>query len=108
MPRYILNSPVITGPGTYEYLLVELSDAVGWIKAGGWVSTIGYAETAKVISDLAGVEVPLNRISIEMAPGDEALVFRLKKRLELPELKTKVSEEFVRANFESGILKKIK
>lgn len=41
------------------------------------ISTIGYAETAAALSELLSVEIPVDRRSITMEKGDEALVFRL-------------------------------
>ena len=44
--RYILNSAVITGPGAYEYRLVSEQEAATWIRAGKFVSRVGYPNTA--------------------------------------------------------------
>ena len=78
MSKYILNSAVLTAPGSYHYRLVSVAEAKRWLDAGGWKSTIGYEQTAEALSALTGVQVPVDRVSIEMEPGDEALVFRLK------------------------------
>lgn len=79
--RYVLNSAVITSPGTFTYSLVSLQFArdwlVRWMSTKECVSTIGYPETAKALSNLTGVDVPVNRKQIVMEKGDEALVFRL-------------------------------
>ena len=104
---YVLNSPVITGPGTYRYDLVSAGEAAAWLKSREWSSTVGYEETAKVMSDLFGLAIPVNRVNIRMEPGDEALVFRLVKRLESALLKGHVSEEFIKNNFEIGLLHKL-
>ncbi|RLI03275.1 hypothetical protein DRO30_01325 [Candidatus Bathyarchaeota archaeon] len=109
MPKkYILNSAVITLPGLYEYRLISVNEARKWLKNNDWESTIGYIETASALATLAGIPIPLNRKLVRMMPGDEALVFRLTCRLENPELKGKLSPDFVLKNCEIGILKRIR
>ena len=80
--RYLLNSATISTPGTYRYRLLTVEEARRWLAAGGWVSRIGYPATARYIRRLWGLEVPLSRAPSPMAAGDEALVVRLKYRLE--------------------------
>lgn len=104
MKRYILNSAVITGPGSYRYRLVSREEAKAWILAENPQSTIGYSATAEALSALVGMPMPVNRIQIRMEPGDQALVFRLTCRLDDPNLKGTHSSEFVLKNCEFGIL----
>lgn len=76
--RYVLNSAVITSPGAYFYRLITPEEAKEWWNAGEEpLSTIGYEETAVALSQLLLVPIKVNRITIKMEPGDEALVFRL-------------------------------
>lgn len=75
--RYLLNSAVITAPGDYRYRIVTPEAARAWHQAGPVVSTIGYEETATALGELMGSPVSVDRRTITMAPGDEALVFRL-------------------------------
>ena len=75
--KYILNSAVITAPGTYEYKRITSVEAQLWLQAGGWKSCIGYAETAEALSRIAGISVPVSRKVITMRAEDEALVFGL-------------------------------
>jgi len=76
--RYILNSAVITAPGLYYYRLLTPEQACEWYGSGaGVLSTIGYPETAKTLSLFLDKPIEVNRITIEMRPWDEALVFRL-------------------------------
>jgi hypothetical protein len=75
--RYILNSAVITAPGTYEYRVIDRNLARAWAGQGPFVSTIGYPETAAFAGEILDVPVPANRIMVSMVPGDEALVVRL-------------------------------
>jgi hypothetical protein len=75
--RYLLNSAVLTAPGRWLYRLVTPDEARAWYAAGLVVSTIGYAETAEALGQILGMDVPVDRRTIRMEPGDEALVFRL-------------------------------
>ena len=104
--KYILNSAVITNPGTYEYYRIEIKEAAFWIVAYKWQSCIGYQETADALRVLTGQEIPVNRRQIKMEVGDEALIFRLTKRVSDPENKGKMSIDFVLDNHEVGILRR--
>lgn len=106
--RYILNSAVITTAGTYEYQLITPEEAKKWLEEGDFVSTIGYQETADALEVITGVKVDVNRQQIRMREGDEALVFRLTRRVENPNDKGTLSKEFVLNNCEIGILKKVR
>lgn len=75
--RYLLNSAVITAEGTFEYRKIGQAAAMAWYSEIGAESTIGYAETAAVLAELLGAPVEVNRKTVQMAAGDEALVFRL-------------------------------
>lgn len=108
--RYILNSAVITTPGLYMYVHTSVKKAREWLTEAqreGFISTIGYEETVNVFKELFGIDIGLNRQQIYMKKGDEALVFRLKIRLQDPNVKGKLSEEFVKQFLEIGILRKI-
>ena len=82
--RYLLNSAVITQPGRYTYSLVSANEAAKWIREGGWVSRIGYPATAEHIQALSGILPNVSREATVMKPGDEALVVRLKYRMQDP------------------------
>lgn len=105
--RYILNSAVITAQGTYVYALITPDEARSLLEEGDFISTIGYQETANALEVLCGVSVPVNRVQIKMKPSDLALVFRLTCRLNDPALKGKLTEEFVCANCEIGLLQRL-
>jgi len=85
--RYLLNSAVLGEPGLYRYDRVSTDEARSWLLRSGWQSRIGYPENARVISLLAGVRCPLSRDRVTMAPGDEALVMRLRYRVTDPATK---------------------
>jgi len=105
--RYILNSAVITTPGIYEYRHISMEEAKRWLSKPGWTSTIGYEETAVAMEVLLGVKPEVNRQQIKMKAGNEALVFRLTRRLSQPEMKGKQGLQMILENHEIGILRKM-
>lgn len=111
MPNYyILNSAVITTPGSYRYDLATIAKALAWAREREWSSTVGYEETANALGQLLGVEVPVNRVVIRMRPGDEALVFRLVlppgcRRIP-PDMKGRLRQEYIIRHAEMGILRR--
>ena len=104
MVRYLLNSAVITGPGTYSYHLISKSWAIRWIQEGGWASRIGYPATADHIHNISGTRPGVSREQTVMEPGDEALVVRLKYRVQDPAKKARY--EPGPEDWEYGILRK--
>ncbi len=102
--RYIINNAVIPNPGTYTYQRIPVWQARHWVMTEwGFESAIGHKATAKLLSQILGVEIPANRITIYMEVGDEALVARLKTRNpQLGEVK-----EFSPEDLEFGVLRRI-
>jgi len=112
MKKYIMNSAVITAEGLYRYRLITPEEAMDWYnKEELPYSTVGYKETADALECVLGVFVPLNRVTVKMEPGDEALVFRLvlppgTPRIE-PNDKGKLREVVLRGWWELGLLVRI-
>ena len=86
--RYLLNSAVITAPGRYEYRLITAEEAALWLRKGNFISQIGYPATAEHIKALSGIKPEINREATTMHAGDEALVVRLKYRIQDPSTKS--------------------
>jgi len=57
----------------------------------GFASAVGHPDTAKLLSELLGMEVQANRIAIKLNHGDSVIVFQLMTRL--PEGKVLTKEE---------------
>jgi len=116
MTHYILNSAVITSPGVYRYTLLQPHKAVKLLRV--WsdpdifpdppISCIGYEETAEAMAVLLNYRPEINRQTIKMMPGDQALVFRLTKRLSQAEMKGKLGISPILNNCEIGLLERIR
>jgi hypothetical protein len=100
MAVWLLNSAVLPAGayGAYRYAAASWRDvrealarAHVVVHAAGCacgrphvLSRIGYAETAHLIQRMTGVDVPLSREVSALAPGDRALVVRLRFRVADP------------------------
>jgi|SRR5579885_3247413 len=110
--RYLLNSAVITAPGTYRYAHIDQVRAAQWYAEGPEpLSTIGYAETAAALAHILGRPIATDRRVIVMNAGDSALVFRLAlppgaARID-PRDKGRLGEEILAGHFELGLLERI-
>lgn len=101
--RYILNTPILTSFGTYDFLPLTREQAKAWLHRGEFTSAVGHKPTAEIMTELFGVTVPFNRVSITMRAGDEALVFSL--RVRLPEGKVLSKQEIDgETDFKLGVL----
>jgi hypothetical protein len=98
---YVLNSPILTSFGTFVYRPLSLAEAINLLKQG-FVSAVGHEATASFLSQLTGVQIPVNRIQIQMKPGDSAIVFQVLTRL--PEGKVLSEEELKAVPYRLGIL----
>jgi len=79
---WLLNAPVITADGLFRSRTLCLNEARALVQAGGFFSAIGHAQTAAIVSDLLGIDCPMNRCEFRQGPGQHALVFCLARRLE--------------------------
>lgn len=76
----LLNSAVLTEPGTYRYSAFTEDQARALVRSRPWRSAIGHEATARMLSELLGIDCPCVREHWRQQPGDVALVFRLKSR----------------------------
>ena len=71
----------------------------------GFESAIGHQAAAQFLSLLLKVDVPVQRVSIAMEPGDQAIVLRLLRRL--PEGAVLDQQAMQQVPFELGLLKRV-
>jgi hypothetical protein len=48
--------------------------AKAWVRRVEWESCIGHADTAELVSEILGIEVPMRRVSTSLKDGDEMLI----------------------------------
>src|SRR5262245_34555822 len=97
----LLNSSILTAFGVYRYEPLSLEEARRLV-AESFISAIGHESTARVLSELLGVMVPVRRDEYRQQVGDRALVFKLKLRP--PEGIILTTEEIQAIGFEFGLL----
>lgn len=102
---YLLNTPILTAYGDFRFAGPIAPDEAQRRLQDGFESAIGHAEAAAFLSALLGIEVPTNRISVSMQPGDSALVLRLKERL--PEGRVLSAADMARVPFELAWLERL-
>jgi hypothetical protein len=101
---YVLNSIIV--PVDFQnkqgYVVslwkIDLETARKIVKEMPFISAVGHEATAKVLSELLGVEIPFNRITVKMKEGDAGLHFVLRTRL--PEGKVLSEEELRQLDFD--------
>jgi hypothetical protein len=77
---------------------IDLEVARKIVKEMRFTSAVGHEATAKVLSELLGVEIPYNRIAVRMVEGDAGIHFVLRTRL--PEGKILSEEELRQLDFD--------
>jgi Domain of unknown function (DUF1874) len=106
-PIAILNTSIITAYGEFKYQPMTLEQAAtrleGYIASNlGFLSAVGHVSTAQILSELFGVEIPVNRIQFAQEVGQEAIVFKLRGRA--PEGTILGRDEIEKIGYEFGLL----
>ena len=91
-------SPLPPQGRTVKVRPISLEEAKSLLREG-YISAVGHPSTAQVMSALLGVDIPPNRVSITLQPGDRVLVFQLAVRLAEGQI---LSQEEVMALYEKG------
>ena len=56
---------------------ITLEQAMKMVKANIFISSVGHADTANVVSELLNADIPMNRIPIKLGDNDVALIAQL-------------------------------
>ena len=76
----IFNGTVATTNGLYRVSDLTIDQAKEILSENGYVSAIGHESTAKIISELMEMDIPMNRINFAQMVGQKAVVFKLNRR----------------------------
>lgn len=81
-PLGILNTAILTADGRYTMRAIDFEEACDLVRVhrGNIDSAVGHEATATLLSDLLGIEVPVNRKVYSQRAGTRALVFKLNGR----------------------------
>ena len=102
---YLLNTPILTEYGGYVFSKIKIAEAKAFLSNDGFISAVGHQGTADLLSRILEIKIPANRVSIKMAKGDVAIVFRLLQRL--PEGTVLSEQELAKLDYEFGMLEKV-
>lgn len=88
----ILNTPILTGEGTYKLSSITLEQAQKLVNENDFDSYIGHQATSEILSILLGTEVPMNRQQFTQEIGQKAIIFKLNSRLQEGQVLTTIQE----------------
>jgi hypothetical protein len=79
----LMNAAMMPQPGTYRAEALSQEEFVEALRAApGFVSYVGYPQTAEWIQQIAGVIVPVSREQTVLEDGDVLLVCKLAYRVD--------------------------
>ena len=91
-------------PVTVNAREMDLKEFKEELEKGGWESSVGHADIARVLSEMTGVEIPVNRRNDTLKDGDFVFVAQYTGP-RLPEGATSLPEgakiRFIRVYFEA-------
>jgi hypothetical protein len=85
---YVLNTLIVPIDfDKHRYIYVKFSkttveDVRQILQNNEFISAVGHEGTAKLLSQLLGIPIPTNRITIFLEKGDMGIHFFLKRRIE--------------------------
>lgn len=88
----LMNSAMMPQEGIYKAQKIteeQARDIFEIFATSGWVSYVGYEQTAKYMSEVLGVDVPVQRTEAKLDKHDLILVCKLKYRVKNPKDKGK-------------------
>lgn len=89
MRKILMNSAMMPNDGYYFVKQVPKDEFVKLWKSfdGGFVSSIGYEDNARYLTELLGENIPMNRQETFLEDGDILFILKLKYRLRNPRTK---------------------
>lgn len=100
MKLALLNTSILTEVGEYKLEQITLSEAKKLVKNNELDSAIGHLFTTEIMTELLGVEIPVNRQIFKQQTGQKALVFKLHGRSEEGKILTKQKIEKIGYDFQ--------
>ena len=87
---HLMNSAMMPQPGKYTCREVTADEFQEEFRAknGEWKSYIGYPQTAKILSDILRIGVPVSRKETKLVSGDTIFAIKLRYRILSPQEKT--------------------
>lgn len=95
----VFNGTVATTNGLYRVSDLSVSEAKELLTENGYISAIGHESTAKIISEVMEMDIPMNRINFTQMVGQKAVVFKLNRRPEEGTILTRQQVEKVGYSF---------
>jgi len=102
----LLNTTIATVDGTFEVKTITTKEAIDLAQSNELLSAIGHESTAQIMTELLGVNIPVNRIQFAQETNQVSLVFKLKGRA--PEGVILNKQEIEKIGFEFKIMTKTK
>jgi len=105
---YLLSANTTPIPANQRaLLLIEPLDVGGALAhlAAGYTSAVGHEATAAALGELLGIPISMNRIEVQMKPGDMAVRMRMRSRV--PEGKLLTADELKKIGFDLDLLHRL-
>lgn len=80
LPVVLFNGPICTTTGLYCVTELDIEQAKELIRSLGFVSAVGHAASAEVLSSVLEANVPMNRVEYTQKVGQKAIALKLKIR----------------------------
>jgi len=80
LPIAIFNGVVATCNGLYRVSDISIDDARNLLQNNEIISAVGHADTAEIMSEIFGIDIPFNRIQFVQQVGQKAVIFKLNVR----------------------------
>lgn len=81
MKVLLMNAPILTAEGCFEYRRTTVDVCRRLIREDGFESAIGHDATARALGELLNAEVLVNRINATQQIGQTAIVLKVRGRL---------------------------